>query len=201
MTASDPLENLVKALGRLPAIGRRSAERIALKLVQDHRGLVGDLVRALQEVEQSICCCSKCGSITPKAEDPCRLCRDPKRDDQLLCVVEEPGDILLIERAGGFRGRYHCLMGRISPMKGQGVDDLRVDALLRRVKAEGFKEVVLALNSDVEGDATASFLHDALAGSKARVSRIAFGMPVGSGIAYSDPVTLSRAIEGRQKMD
>ena len=120
--------------------------------------------------------------------------------DHALCVVEDPGDIMLIERAGGYRGRYHALMGKISPMKGDGIDDLRVDSLLRRVKEEKFEEVILALNSDVESDATASFLHDALAGVGAKVSRLAFGVPAGSGLMYSDPVTLSRAIQGRTEM-
>jgi recombination protein RecR len=200
VNTADPLDRLISALAKLPAIGRRSAERIALKLVQNNKGLSEELVASLQAAHKSVCCCSKCGSITTKEQNPCRLCTDPRRDDSVLCVVEDPGDIMLIERSGGFRGRYHALLGKISPMKGEGVDDIRATELAKRVKDEGVKEIILALNSDVESDATAGFLHDMLTSKDVKVTRIAFGLPAGSGIAYSDPVTLSRAIEGRTEM-
>ncbi|MBN1270174.1 MAG: recombination protein RecR [Kiritimatiellae bacterium] len=200
MTAHEPLENLIKTLARLPAIGRRSAERMAMRLVQGRGNLVDDLIAALQDMKASVRCCSKCGSVTTTREDPCRLCTDPRRDDHILCVVENPGDITLIERSGAFRGRYHALMGRISPMEGEGVDNIRVSDLVKRIKAEGVTEVIFALNSDVESDATASFLHDLLVPKGVKVTRIAFGLPAGSGIAYSDPVTLSRAMEGRREL-
>lgn len=200
MDSPEVLERLIKTLSRLPAIGRRSAERMALKLVQNRKNLVRDLILVLEDAEQNICCCSKCGNITRKDNDPCKLCTDPRRDGRLLCVVEGPGDILLIEQAGGFRGRYHALMAKISPMKGEGVQDLKTEKLLKRIKDEHIEEVILALNSDVESDATASFLHDVLVRQDVKVSRIAAGLPAGSGIAYSDPVTLARAIRGRQEM-
>ena len=198
MNPIEPLDKLTSALGRLPGVGRRSAERMALKLARDSRGLVRDLIAALQEVDAKVCACTRCGGITLKAEDPCSLCRDPRRDSRVICVVEDPGDILLMERTGEFRGRYHALMGRISPMKGEGLQDLRVEALLKRIDEEKVEEVILALNSDVESDATSAFLQHSLATRKVKVSRLAFGIPAGSEIAYSDPVTLSRALQNRQ---
>jgi len=196
----NPLERLTKSLSSLPGVGRRSAERMALKLVLDRQGLLPELVAALEQAAEEIRCCSLCGSITSVSQDPCRLCTSPARDVGILCVVETPSDILLIERSGGFHGRYHALMGKLSPMKGEGIDDLRIRALKNRVKDGGFKEVLLALNTDVEGDSTAAFIADMLRGSGAKVSRIAFGLPSGSGIMYSDPITLARAIEGRRDL-
>ena len=181
-------------------MGRRSAERMAMKLVLDRQGLLPDLVAALELAAKEIRCCSLCGSTTSVSQDPCRLCTSPARDTGILCVVESPSDILLIERSGGFDGRYHALMGKLSPMKGEGIDDLRIKALKRRVRDEGFKEVLLALSTDVEGDSTSAFIAEMLKGSGAKVSRIAFGLPSGSGIMYSDPLTLARAIEGRRDL-
>jgi recombination protein RecR len=198
MNSIEPLDKLTTLLGRLPGVGRRSAERMALKLARDSRGLVRDLIGALQEVDAKVCACSLCGGITLKAQDPCSFCQDPKRDSHVICVVEDPGDILLMERTAQFRGRYHALMGKISPMKGEGLQDLRVESLLKRIDQEKVEEVILALNSDVESDATSAFLQHALSTRKVRVSRLAFGIPAGSEIAYSDPVTLSRAVQNRQ---
>ena len=198
MSEIPAVTKLVKALSRLPGVGRRSAERMALKIAFDRGSLVSSLVDALQEVSAKITTCSLCGTLTPRTDDPCELCLDPRREAGLLCVVEEPADIVQIEESRGYRGRYHALMGKISPMNEEGVNDIRVGALLKRVKEEPIEEVILALNSDVESDATASFLKDVLKPSGVRVSRIAFGLPAGSGIAYSDPVTLTRAIQGRR---
>lgn len=198
MNAPVSLEELSKCLAKLPGVGRRSAERMALKLVRDPDGLLRDLAAALEEAGSSICCCSRCGTVTTRDADPCRLCIDAGRDDTVLCVVEDPNDIVKIEDSGGYRGRYHALMGRISPMKGVAPDDLRVDDLLRRVMNDGIEEVILALNTDVESDATASYVAERLRPCNVKVSRLAFGLPAGSGIAYSDPVTLARAIKGRQ---
>ncbi len=198
MNPIEPLDKLTSLLGRLPGVGRRSAERMALKLARDSRGLVRDLILALQELDAKVGACTLCGGITLKTEDPCSLCRDARRDSRVICVVEEPGDILLIERTGCFRGRYHALMGKLSPMKGEGVQDLRVESLLKRIDGEGVEEVILALNSDVESDATSSFLQHALSTREVKVSRLAFGIPAGSAIAYSDSVTLSRALQNRQ---
>ena len=190
---------LTASLGRLPGIGRRSAERIAMRLVRDGDDLLPGLMQALEDVRQSLCCCSKCGSITAVGENPCSLCTAEGRDKALLCVVEEPNDILTIERSGAFHGRYHALMGKLSPARGEGPEELRLKALLARVDDEKFEEVILALSTDVEGDATASYIIEALKPRRVRVSRLAFGLPVGSGIAYSDAETLAKALKGRQE--
>ncbi len=191
------LDDLVACLGRLPGIGRRSAERIAIHIAV-HGGLRNDLAAALGKAGESLCCCSLCGSLTAPEYDPCRICTDPSRDPDVLCVVESPSDVFLLENAGGYRGRYHVLMGRISPMGRQGPDNMRLDALRKRLDTEPVKEVVLALNSDVESEATAAYLRDMLANRPVRISRPAMGIPAGSGMAYSDPVTLARAIRGRE---
>jgi recombination protein RecR len=196
-----PLDNLVAALSRLPGIGRRTAERMAMALVQDRKGLMRILANALLEADESIATCERCGSITLTSKNPCELCVRPRKDAQILCVVESPGDIMKIEESGGFQGRYHALMGRLSPMHGVGAADLRVDKLLQRIADEKIEEVVIALGTDVESDATASYLKEVLSTRGVKVSRIAFGLPAGSAIEYSDSATLSRAIKGRQEID
>ena len=195
-----PLDNLVAALNRLPGIGRRTAERMAMALVQDSKGLMRILANALLEADEGIACCERCGSVTLCSVNPCELCTRPRKDARILCVVESPGDIMKIEQSGGFQGRYHALMGRLSPMHGTGVADLRVDMLLQRMADEGIEEVLIALGTDVESDATASYLKEVLAPRGVKVSRIAFGLPAGSAIEYSDAATLARAITGRQEM-
>ena len=199
MNSMPSLDRLMACLARLPGVGRRSADRMAQRLVRDQDGLLKELRGALDGVVAALTVCGHCGSVTPRDRDPCRLCTDPTRDGALLCVVEDPGDIARMEESGGFRGRYHALMGAISPMKGVGPRDLRVRALMDRLDREPAREVLLALDTDVEGDATASFLAEFLRGRGVRVTRLAFGLPAGSGIAYSDPVTLARAISGRQE--
>jgi recombination protein RecR len=171
---------------------------MALRLVRERDGLGRELIRALTELCDNVRTCSLCGGIADTQSDPCRLCSDPSRDDALLCVVEEPADIAVIERAGCMRGRYHALMGRLSPTQRSGADDLRIAALLRRLDSGAVREVILALNTNVESDATASFVGELLAGRGLRVTRLAFGIPAGSGIAWSDAVTLERAMNGRQ---
>lgn len=193
------LDNVTACLSRLPGVGRKTAERMAVHLVRDPEGLLADLAVALDDARRTICCCSMCGNVTSVNEDPCRLCTSPRRDPEMLCVVHEPGDILLIEQSGSFNGRYHALMGKLSPMKGQGPRDLRIDALIRRIRKESIREVVLALSTDVEGDATASYLVEVLKDVPVKVTRLAFGLPAGSGVMYSDPVTLSRAFTGRRE--
>ena len=194
------LDKLIVCLARLPGIGRRSAERMALKLARDPRGLLRELALALKEVGEQVGSCSRCGALSPVGTDPCRLCTDPRRDGTLLCVVEDPTDIRAIEKSLGFTGRYHALMGRLSPMDGEGPADLRIGELEKRIPAEGVREVILALNTDVESDATARFIADRLKSMNVKVTRIAFGLPAGSGIVYSDAVTLARAMKGRQDM-
>jgi len=197
----EPLEPLIRALARLPGIGRRTAERIALRLARErNRATARELAEALRGLDETIRLCSRCGAVTTSAEDPCRICRDPRRDTRLLCVVEDPADIEPIEKSGAFRGRYHALLGKLSPMRGESAGNPRFDDLRRRIAEEGITEVILALNTDIESDATAAFLLELLAPLGVRVTRLAVGLPAGSGIAYSDPVTLSAALRGRQPM-
>ena len=195
----EALDRLIAALGRLPGVGRRSAERIAMALLRDPGGPGAELLAALQAATQQLTPCKWCGNITARSQDPCVLCTDPRRDSTVLCVVEEPADILNMERSGAYRGRYHALMGRLSPMRGEGVRNLRVDALVERIRAGKFQEVVLALNSDVESDATTTYLQEVLSALSIPVTRLARGIPAGSGLAYTDAVTLARAFEHRQK--
>lgn len=195
-----PLDNLIAALSRLPGIGRRTAERMAMTLVQDEKGLMRILANALLEADDGITSCERCGSVTLSTVNPCELCTRHRPDSHILCVVESPGDIMKLEESGGFKGRYHALMGRLSPMHGIGVADLRVDKLLGRLAEEGISEVVIALGTDVESDATASYLKELLASRDVKVSRIAFGLPAGSAIEYADAVTLARAMKGRQEI-
>ena len=194
----EAFEKLVASLARLPGVGRRSAERMATRLVRDPDGILAGLAMSLEQARSNLCCCSKCGSITSVDQQPCQLCTSPRRDTHVVCIVEDPNDIALIEKSGGFRGRYHALMGKLSPMRGEGARNLRLSSLLERIDAEGFTEVILATSTDVEGDATASFIADLLKDKNVKLSRLAFGLPASSGIAYSDPVTLQRAINGRQ---
>ncbi len=196
-----PLDNLVAALNRLPGVGRRTAERMAMALVQDNKGLMRILANALLEADEGIATCDRCGSVTLADLNPCELCTRPRRDAHILCVVESPGDIMKIEESGGFQGRYHALMGRLSPMHGTGAADLRGDKLLQRLAEEKFEEVLIALGTDVESDATASYLKEILSSRNVKVSRIAFGLPAGSAIEYSDAATLARAISGRQEIE
>jgi len=196
-----PLDNLVAALSRLPGIGRRTAERMAMALVQDNKGLMRILANALLEADDGIANCERCGNVTLSAINPCELCTRHRKDGHILCVVESPADIMKIEESGGFQGRYHALMGRLSPMQGTGVTDLTVDKLLARLNDEKITEVLIALGTDVESDATASYLNEVLSNREVKVSRLAFGLPTGSAIEYSDAATLTKAIKGRQNFD
>ena len=192
-----PVDNLIRSLARLPGLGKRSAERAALALLRKPDVLLDTLVAALQEARASVCCCSVCGGFTSKEQNPCKLCSDATRDDAVLCVVEEPSDIFAIERSGGFRGRYHALMGKLSPSRQTGPSELRLRALAERAGRGGVAEVLLALSTDMEGDATAGYIGELLKPLGVRVTRLAFGLPADSGVGYSDPLTLKRAISGR----
>ena len=196
----DPsFEALSQALGRLPGLGRRSAERAALSLIADRESL--DALRtALNAAAEGVRLCSLCGSVTSVHRNPCSLCTDPKRDPALLCVVEEPGDILVLERAGAFNGRYHALLGRLSAARATGPAELRLRELAERVASEGVREVVLALGTDMEGDATAAYIAEMFRDTAVAVTRLAFGLPAGSGVRFSDPVTLGNALRGRQSL-
>lgn len=195
-----PLDNLIAALEKLPGVGKRSAERMAFSLVQDRNGLARKLADALLAADEQISICSRCGGITVEKKDPCALCTDPRRTDGLLCVVEGFGDLLKIEHCNGFTGRYHVLGGHLSPALGKGVSELRVNELLARLTPENVQEVIIALGTDVESEATAAYLAELITSRNVKVSRLAFGLPSGSAIEYADSTTLSRAIQGRQML-
>ncbi len=200
MNGLEYLDRITTALSKLPGIGRRSAERMAYRLAGEPEGVMRDLALALQEARENIRLCNLCGSITTVQEMPCRLCTHPGRDGLMVCVVQDPSDVVAIERTGTYRGRYHALMGIISPMHGEGPRDIRLQALLTRLDTEGFQEVILALGTDAESEATASYIAEVLRPRKLRISRLATGIPVGSGIGYSDNLTLARAMKGRQSL-
>jgi recombination protein RecR len=193
----EPITTLSEALCRLPGIGPRSAERLALHLVQAPADDVRRLAQTLVQTREKILVCSICGGLTES--DPCALCQDPRRDATVLCVVERPLDIFALEKAGSFRGLYHVLGGKISPLNGVEPEDLRLAELESRL-GRGVTEVVVALSTDVEGDATSFYLAKRLAGKGAKISRLAHGLPAGSGLEFADEVTLSRALEGRREM-
>jgi len=194
-----PIETLERALARLPGLGRRSAGRAALALLRDPERLLDPLVLALRDARENVCCCSRCGAFTVRGVDPCAFCSDATRDPASVCVVEEPADIVTIEGAGAFRGRYHVLGGKLSPARRIGPDRLRLSELKDRIVRESLSEILLALSTDMEGDATAGYVAEALAAwpsatAPVKVTRLAFGLPADSGVAYSDPLTLRRAI-------
>ena len=193
-----PLQQLIAALGRLPGIGPRSAERLALHLVQTETGAVKQLAEAIVNARERIQFCQTCGALTE--HQPCAICSDARRDASLVCLVERAVDILSIEKAGTFRGKFHVLGGKISPLNGVGPEDLRIAELEQRLGTEPIKELILALGTDVEGDATSFYLAKRLAARGVKVSRIAHGLPAGSGLEFADELTLSHALEGRREM-
>ena len=195
-----PIADLEKCLSRLPGLGRRSASRAALAIVREPGRLLQPLLAALRAAEGSVRCCSRCGAFTTADCDPCATCTDETRDGHVLCVVEEPADIVSIEASGAFRGRYHALGGKLSPVHHLGPEKLRFAELRDRVVREGVTEVLLAVSTDMDGDATAGYAAEILKGTGAKVTRLAFGLPADSGIAYSDPLTLKRAIHGRMSV-
>jgi recombination protein RecR len=193
-----PISDLQAALNQLPGIGPRSAERLALHLVQSEAGAVQQLAQAILHARERIRLCSICGALTEKT--PCSLCADPRRDGSIVCVVERPVDILSIEKANTYRGKFHVLGGKISPLQGVEPEDLRIAELDRRLGPEQIKEIILALATDVEGDATSFYLAKRWTAQGVRVTRLAHGLPVGSGLEFADELTLSRALEGRREL-
>ena len=193
-----PVTQLVAALGRLPGIGPRSAERLALHLVQSDADAVRQLAAVLVDARERVANCARCGALTE--HQPCPVCADDRRDASQLCVVERALDVLSLEKSGTFKGRYHVLGGKLSPLNGIGPEDLRIAELEIRIADGIVQEVILALGSDVEGDATSHYLARRLASRGVRVSRLAQGLPAGSGLEFADELTLSRALEGRRVM-
>ena len=194
----EPVARLIEALQKLPGVGPKSAQRMTFFLLKRPADEVGELSAALTALKTRIVHCSRCFNVTE--EDPCRICGDPARDARSLCVVEEPNDLLAVERTGEFKGRYHVLMGALSPLDGVGPEDIRVRELLHRLDGEAVDEVILATNPSVEGEATAIYLAKLLKPLGLRVTRIARGLPVGGDLEYADEVTLSKALEGRKEM-
>jgi recombination protein RecR len=194
----EPVTQLTAALSKLPGIGPRSAERIALHLVQAERQSVQALASVLLTARERVALCEICGALTEK--QPCTFCGDDRRDHSITCLVERPVDIISIEKAGVFKGTYHVLGGKISPLNGVDPDDLRIRELEQRINREHIAEIIVALPSDVEGDATTYYLNQLLRSRGVRLSRIAQGLPVGSGLEFADELTLSRALEGRNQL-
>jgi recombination protein RecR len=199
MYGSKYLELLIEELTRLPSIGQKSAQRMALHLLRAPREDALRLADAIRAVKERVGFCSACGNFAEK--DPCPLCTDPGRDDRLVCVVEQPGDVLAFERTGQFKGRYHVLGGALSPLDGTHPDNLRIRELLERLKAGLIQEVIIATNPNVAGEATSMYLWRLLNPLGVRVTRIARGVPMGSDLEYSDLVTLARALEGRREVE
>jgi recombination protein RecR len=194
---SPSVENLVAQLTRLPGIGARTAQRLAFHILQRPSDEVMALSTALAEVKERVRFCTECGNLTE--EELCAICIDTRRDRTTICVVEQPVDLVSLERTHEFRGLYHVLGGALSPLDGVEPGNLRIDELLQRVAANGVQEVVLATNPNMTGEATAAFLADRLRG-RVRVTRLASGLPVGGDLEYADEVTLGRALSGRREM-
>ncbi len=198
MRRSAAIDRLVTGLKRLPGIGEKSATRLAFHLLGASEESVRELADSIAKLKQDVVLCETCFDLTDRS--PCEICRDEKRDHTLLCVVEEPADLAAIERSGRFRGRYHVLGGAFAPIDGVGPDELRIAELEARVASGEIAEVVLATNPNAEGDATAHFLIDALRPTGVRLSRIAFGMPLGGDLEYADHVTVGMSVENRRTL-
>lgn len=192
------VQDLIDELGRLPGIGPKSAQRLAFHILQAEEADVRRLALLLNEVKDKVKFCEECGNVSE--EDTCRICRDPRRDPSLICIVEEPKDVIAIERTREFRGKYHVLGGAINPMDGVGPDDLRIKELMPRLADGTVVEVIIATDPNLEGEATATYLSRMLLPMGLTVSRLASGLPVGGDLEYADEVTLGRAFAGRRKV-
>jgi recombination protein RecR len=194
---SPSVDNLVAQLTHLPGVGQRTAQRLAFHLLRVPKDEAGALAAAIAEVKERVRFCSECGNFTE--EETCEICRDARRDHSIVCVVEQPADLISVERTHEYRGLYHVLGGALSPLDGVEPEHLRIDELLGRVEQNGVEEVVLATNPNMTGEATAAYLADRLRG-RVRVTRLASGLPVGADLEYADEVTLGRALAGRREM-
>lgn len=191
----ESVRRLIRCLARLPGIGEKTAERLAVHMLKAPRAEIDELARSLLEVREKVRICSGCFALSD--EPYCRICKDPTRDGAVICVVEQPGDMAAIERSGAFRGKYHILQGALSPINGIGPDNLRIKELLQRVSGGDVKEVVIATGTNVEGESTAAYLADLLKDCSVCVTRIASGVPMGGDLKYVDQVTLKRAMDTR----
>lgn len=195
----EPVKALIGEFKRLPGVGPRSAERIAVWLLQSPKANSAALAQSLVTAKETVRPCPVCGFFA--MESVCDVCDDPTRDEQILCVVEQATDVLPLERSGSFRGRYHCLGGKLSPLDRVSPEDLRIPSLIRRIESAPVElEVILALGSDVEGEATANYLAELLRGRNCKLTRIAQGLPAGGGLEYADELTLMRAMQGRRSI-
>ena len=194
----ESISELTAALSKLPGVGPRSAERIALHLVQTDVPVVRHLADVIVRAREKIHFCTTCGALTEKS--PCAICDDPRRDPAIVCLVERAVDILSVEKSGSFRGKFHVLGGKISPLDGVDPEDLRIAELEQRLVQEPIKELIIALGTDVEGDATSFYLAKRFQRPQLKISRIAYGLPAGSGLEFADELTLNRALEGRREM-
>jgi len=194
------VQRLIDEFSRLPGIGPKSASRLTYFLLRGDGQQPLDLAAALAELKEQTRFCAVCFNITDAQADPCLICADPARNTGVMCVVEEPLDVLAIERTGGFKGRYHVLHGALSPVEGVGPEDLKIRELVTRVRAEPIREIILATNVSLEGEATAMYIQKQLAPLGVRLTRLARGLPVGGDLEYADETTLVRALEGRSEM-
>lgn len=197
LPTAPPVARLIEELHKLPGIGPKTAQRLAYHLLRSPKEYAQSLAEAIIAVKERVVLCSTCQNITE--EDPCLICRNEKRDRTQICVVEEALDILALEKAGNFKGVYHVLHGALSPLDGIGPEDLKIRELLERLKGDGVTELILATNPNLEGEATAMYLHRLLSPLGVRITRLARGLPMGSDLEYADEVTLARAFEGRQE--
>ncbi len=198
MSLPDSLQRLIDQLQKLPGIGAKSAQRLAFHILKTPREDAERLIEAIRDVKDRVTYCSLCNNITDS--DPCSICSNAGRDHRTICVVEEPQNVNVVEKTGGFKGAYHVLMGTLSPLQGVGPDDLKIKGLLSRVGVGAVDEVILATNPTVEGEATALYLARLLKPLGVRVTRIAMGIPVGSDLEYADDVTMTRSMEGRREL-
>ena len=197
----DPIQNLIFALERLPGIGPKTASRLAFFLLRAPEEVSGQLAEALTDIKTRIAFCQECFNITSAGRERCEICESGQRDGTLICVVEEPLDVLALERIGAYKGKYAILQGVLSPIEGIGPDDLKIRPLLERIQRGGVQEVILATNPSMEGEATAQYLYPRLRALGVRVTRLARGLPVGGDLEYADQNTLLRALSGRQEME
>jgi recombination protein RecR len=200
-TLPEPVQNLIDAFSRLPGIGPKTASRLTFYLLRAPEELALSLAQALTGIKQDTGLCEVCFNITHKEHPICEICSSDQRDQQVLCVVEEPLDVLAIEKTAGYHGLYHVLHGVLSPIEGIGPEDLKIQELISRLKAGHFDEVILATNPSMEGDATAMYLNERMTPLAIRVTRLARGLPVGGDLEYADQNTLLRALAGRQNLD
>lgn len=195
---NDPIEKLVQELSKLPGIGEKTATRLAYFILKTPADYAKSLASALIEVKEKVKFCSVCANLAE--HDPCLVCKDPRRDKSIICVVEDPSDLSAVERAGSYRGQYHVLHGVLSPLDGVGPEDLRIKELLTRLSDGVVKEIIIATNPSVEGEATALYLTKTIKPLGIRLTRIASGVPIGGDLEYIDQVTISRAIEARHEL-